>query len=123
MNKTHRIGVAAVCTMLTTACALAADAPSAPPTRPFDAPGAPHFTVIEGRGANAPADVNGNFVIGPDYVAAPELAVNPAVPQGTVQQFVMEPKDSRFYPGIARDVFGTVDPANPKTLIDRKSVV
>ena len=29
----------------------------------------------------------------------------------------MESKDSKFYPGIARDVFGTVDPNNPKTLI------
>ncbi len=34
-----------------------------------------------------------------------------------VQQFVMDSKDSKFYPGIARDVFGTVDPNNPKTLI------
>jgi enterochelin esterase-like enzyme len=29
----------------------------------------------------------------------------------------MKSVDSRFYPGIARDVFGTVDPDNPKTLI------
>ena len=29
----------------------------------------------------------------------------------------MDSKDSKFYPGIARDVFGTVDPNNPKTLI------
>jgi enterochelin esterase-like enzyme len=92
-------------------------APAPPPIRLFDAPGAPHFTVIDGRGANAPVDANGNFVIGPYYVPAPELAVRPDVPQGTVQQFVMDSKDSKFYPGISRDVFGTVDPANPKTLI------
>ena len=32
-------------------------------------------------------------------------------------EFTMESKDSKFYPGIARDVFGTADPNNPKTLI------
>ena len=33
-----------------------------------------------------------------------------------VKQFVMESKDCKlFNPGIARDVFGTVDPNNPKT--------
>lgn len=104
----------------------AADAPpaaaaptvrAAPPTRPFDGPGAPPFNVIEGKGANAPVNANGDFRIGPDYVPAPELSVVAGVPQGTVRQFVMESKDSRFYPGIARDVFGTVDPQNPRTLI------
>jgi enterochelin esterase-like enzyme len=123
MKTADFIRVAAIGAMLTTSCAMSADAPAAstappaPPTRLFDAPGAPHFTVTKGKGANAPVNANGNFVIGPDYVAAPELAVNPAVPQGSVQQFVMESQDSRFYPGIGRDVFGTVDPANPKTLV------
>jgi enterochelin esterase-like enzyme len=56
-------------------------------------------------------------VIGPDYAPAPELQVKEGVPQGTVQQFQMESKDSRFYLGVARDQFGTVDPSNPKTLI------
>lgn len=56
-------------------------------------------------------------VIGPDYQPAAELAVVEGVPAGTVQQFTMESKDSRFYPGVGRDAFGTVDPANPKTLI------
>jgi enterochelin esterase-like enzyme len=50
-------------------------------------------------------------------VPAPELNVVAGVPQGSVQQFVMDSKDSRFYPGIGRDVFGTVDPANPRTLL------
>jgi enterochelin esterase family protein len=39
------------------------------------------------------------------------------VPKGTVRQFQMDSADSRFYPGIARDAFGTVDPANPRTLV------
>jgi len=67
---------------------------------------------------NPPVDADGDFLIGPDYVPAPELTVKDGVPQGQVRQFVMDSKDSKFYnPGIARDVFGTVDPNNPKTLI------
>ncbi|HEY6124100.1 MAG TPA: alpha/beta hydrolase-fold protein [Steroidobacteraceae bacterium] len=89
----------------------------APPTRPADGPGAPPFTAITGKGANAPINKNGDFVIGPDYAPAPELNVVEGVPQGKIQQFVMDSKDSKFYPGIAREVFGTVDPNNPKTLI------
>jgi iron(III)-enterobactin esterase len=88
-----------------------------PPTRAVDGPGAPRFTVVGKPGANAPADADGDFVIGPDYRPAPELTVVEGVPHGTVRQFTMDSKDSRFYPGIARDVFGTVDPKNPKTLI------
>jgi enterochelin esterase-like enzyme len=68
-------------------------------------------------GANPPADADGNFLIGPKYVKAPELTVTPGVPQGKIEQFVMDSADTKFYPGIARDVFGTVDPNNPKTLI------
>jgi enterochelin esterase-like enzyme len=68
-------------------------------------------------GLNPPADQDGDFLIGPDYVPAPELNVVEGVPKGTVQQFAMDSADSRFYPGIARDVFGKVDPSNPKALI------
>ena len=68
-------------------------------------------------GANPPPNVDGNFLIGPSYVPAPELTVAAGVPQGKVQQFTMESTNSRFYPGIARKAFGTVDPNNPKTLI------
>lgn len=90
-----------------------------PPTRAFDAPGAPKFNRLDGKpGVNPPANADGNFVIGPDYLPAPEEKVVPGVPQGKVQQFTMNSKDcKRFNPGIARDVFGTVDPKNPKTLI------
>jgi enterochelin esterase-like enzyme len=86
------------------------------PTRPPDAPGAPHWTVAR-SGTNPPPDRNGNFLIGPDYTPAPESKVDPARPAGTVQQFALESKGSQFYPGIARDVFGTVDPHNPRTLV------
>src|SRR6188474_3226038 len=90
-----------------------------PPTRPFDAPGAPKFTRLDGKpGVNPPVDAEGDFVIGPDYAPAPETKVVEGVPQGKVQQFQIDSKDcKRFNPGIAREVFGTVDPNNPKTLI------
>jgi len=115
-----------------------------PPTRPPTAPGTPALVAagpdaeVQAKntlektasagdaarnpteaapGANPPADVDGNFLIGPNYVAAPELSVVAGVPQGRVQQFIMDSADSKFYPGIARDAFGTVDPDNPKTLI------
>ena len=89
--------------------------------------GAPAFIVPGARpgdkalraapGVNAPVDAEGDFLIGPDYIPAPELTVIDGVPQGRVEQFTMDSADSKFYPGIGRDVFGTVDPANPKTLI------
>jgi len=68
-------------------------------------------------GANPPSDVDGNFLVGPTYVRPPELNVTAGVPQGRVEQFSMDSADSKFYPGIGRNVFGTVDPNNPKTLI------
>jgi iron(III)-enterobactin esterase len=68
-------------------------------------------------GANPPPNVDGNFLIGPTYVQAPELSVTPGALQGKIQQFTMDSADSKFYPGIGRNVFGTVDPNNPKTLI------
>jgi enterochelin esterase family protein len=90
-----------------------------PPTRPFDAPSAPKFTRLDGKpGANPPLDAYGDFVVGPAYVAAPETKVVEGVPQGKVSQFSIDSKDCKlFNPGIARKVFGTVDPNNPKTLI------
>lgn len=52
------------------------------------------------------------------YTPTPELTVVEGEPQGKVTQFTMHAKDSRFFNlGIAREVFGTVDPRNPKALI------
>jgi len=89
--------------------------PQVPPTRAVDGPGAPTFTKIPA--GNAPVNVEGNFVIGPTYAAPPELTAKDGTPVGKVTQFTMDSKDSKFYPGIAREVFGNVDPTNPKTLI------
>src|SRR6185437_2979133 len=102
--------------MAQTAIPAASPALLTPPTRPADGPGAPHWTVM-GPGMNAPADRNGDFEIGPDYKPSLEAGAVAGRLQGTVRQFTMDSKDSKLYPGIGRDVFGTVDPDNPRTLI------
>ena len=68
-------------------------------------------------GANPPANVDGNFLIGPVYVPSPELTLVSNVPQGRVQQFSVQSTNSKYFSGIARNAPGTVDPNNPKTLI------
>jgi len=70
-------------------------------------------------GANAPADADGNFILGPTHTPAPESSVQPDVPQGTVTEFTMNSTDSKIYPGIARDAgtFGTPDATDPAKLI------
>jgi hypothetical protein len=90
---------------------------AAPPVRKYDDPGAPPFKVLN-TGENPPLDVDGNFVIGPEYVPAPERKKVEDVPEGKVEQFVIDSKETKlFNPGIARKEFGKVDPDNPKTLI------
>jgi enterochelin esterase-like enzyme len=100
-----------------------------PPTRSPIAPGTPKFTVVGVKpgdtnlfratpGMNPPVDTDGDFLIGPDYLPAPELTVKEGVPQGKIQQFSMDSTNSKFFnPGIARDGSGVIDPNNPKTLI------
>ncbi|MEO8884699.1 MAG: alpha/beta hydrolase-fold protein [Mucilaginibacter sp.] len=65
------------------------------------------------------ADAYGNFIIGPTHTPAPESVVHDNVPQGMVYRFTIDSKDSKIYPGIAKDrnTFGTPDPANPASLI------
>ena len=70
------------------------------------------------EGENPPLDAYDNFVIGPNYVPAPERKKVEGVPEGKVEQFEIDSKETKlFNPGIARDEFGKVDPSNPKTLI------
>ena len=97
------------------------------PTRLPTAPGTPKLTppgakpgeesVLRGTpGKNPPIDVDGDFLIGPDYVRAPELTAVEGVPKGMVQKFTMKSEDSKFYPGITRvppDGSTPVRPANP----------
>src|SRR3954464_15518909 len=119
ISRVFRLGLLTVgCVGVAFSAEVKAPRPT-PPTRSPDAPGAPKFTRLDGKpGVNPPVDAVGNFVIGPDYLPAPELKVIDGVPYGKVQQFTLNSKDSKFYnPGIARDEFGTVDPKNPETLI------
>jgi enterochelin esterase-like enzyme len=91
---------------------------SAPATRDPHTPGYVTATELP-DGANAPANADGNFIIGPTHNRAPEMIVNTNVPQGAVYKFTMNSADSKFYPGIAREpnTFGTPDPNDPAKLI------
>jgi enterochelin esterase-like enzyme len=90
---------------------------TAQPVRKYDDKGAPPFKVLN-DGENPPLDASDNFVIGPKYVPAPERKKVEGVPEGKVEQFVIDSKETKlFNPGIARKAFGKVDPNNPKTLI------
>ena len=89
-----------------------------PPARDPHTPG-----FVEAKelpdGEVPPADVEGNFIIGPTHKPAPEMAVLPDVPQGTVHTLTMNSADSKIYPGIAREpnTFGSPDPDDPAKLI------
>jgi enterochelin esterase-like enzyme len=89
-----------------------------PPTRDPNTPGYVKATELP-DGTVPSADAYGNFIIGPTHNPAPEMTVQPGIPQGTIHNFTMSSADSRIYPGIAREqgTFGTPDPANPAKLI------
>ena len=56
-----------------------------PPTRDPNTPG--YVTAKElPDGANAPANADGNFIIGPTHNHAPEMSAQEGVPQGTVYE-------------------------------------
>src|SRR5271167_3971534 len=89
-----------------------------PPTRDPHTPGYVTATELP-DGANAPADVDGNFILGPTHNRAPEMDVKEGVPQGTLYEFTMSSTDSKMYPGIARDAntCGTPDPNDPAKML------
>ncbi len=64
-------------------------------------------------GENAPLKAEGNFILGPTHNPAPEMSEMPGVPQGTIYNFTMESRDSKIYPGIARDPFTPPAPGAP----------
>jgi iron(III)-enterobactin esterase len=88
------------------------------PTRDPHTPGYVQATELP-DGANAPANADGNFIIGPTHNPAPESSVQQNVPQGTVIEFTMNSADSKIYPGVAREpnTYGTPDPADPAKLL------
>ncbi|MGC1871049.1 MAG: alpha/beta hydrolase-fold protein [Acidobacteriaceae bacterium] len=89
-----------------------------PPTRDPHSPGFVAATELR-DGAVPPANVDGNFILGPTHPPAPQMTVHPGVAEGTIIQFTMNSADSKYYPGIAREpgTFGTPDPNNPARLI------
>ena len=91
---------------------------SAPPTRDPYSPG--YVTAKElPDGVNPPANVDGNFILGPSHGVAQENSSSNAMPNGRVIEFTMNSSDSKIYPGIARDenTFGTVNPKDPAKLV------
>lgn len=89
-----------------------------PPTRDPHTPGYVKAKELPDGQVPSPKE-DGNFIIGPTHNPAPEMTVQDGVPQGTVHEFTMESKDSRIYPGIAREkgTFARPDPNDPEKLI------
>ena len=92
-----------------------APAPPARPTPPTRDPHTPGYVNAKELpdGANAPANADGNFILGPMHNPAPEMAAQADVPQGAIYEFTMSSADSKIYPGT----FGAPDPADPAKLI------
>jgi len=120
--------VAFLLTLMTGFDPAMAQAPPAPaaarPPRPAPLardPNTPGYVTAKELpdGANAPINVDGNFILGPTHNPAPESTVQEGVPQGTVYNFTMESTGSKIYPGIAREpnTFARPDPADPTKLI------
>jgi enterochelin esterase-like enzyme len=114
---TRALSVALVLSLMAGFELAAAERPT-PPARDPHSPGYVAATELP-DGAVPPVDAEGNFIIGPTHDRAPEMVVQPGVPQGTVHNLVMQSTDSKIYPGIAREpsTFGTPDPAAPEKLI------
>jgi iron(III)-enterobactin esterase len=89
-----------------------------PPTRDPHTPGYVKAKELP-DGEVPPAEVDGNFIIGPTHNPSPEVDPEGKIVQGTVVEFTMNSADSKFYPGIAREpnTFGRPDPKDPAKLI------
>jgi enterochelin esterase family protein len=110
-----------------TASAVQAPAAQAParPTPPTRDPHTAGYVAAKELpdGQVPPANADGNFIIGPTHtpasgMPAPGSSANDT-PNGTVVEFTMDSRDSKYYPGIKRDpgTFGTPDPNDPAKLI------
>src|SRR3954469_10891063 len=84
------------------AIASAKPARPTPPTRDPHTPGYVTAKELPDGAVPSPKE-DGNFIIGPTHNPAPEMTVQESVPQGTVSTFTMESRDSKIYPGIARE--------------------
>ena len=104
-------------------------APQAPPatavrTRPQPPTRDPHTPgYVDARelpdGQVPPADVDGNFIIGPTHDPSPDMIVRDDVPHGSICELTMSSTESTIYPGIAREpgTFGVADPADPAKMV------
>lgn len=64
------------------------------------------------------AKQNGNFIIGPTHAADAATTPKEGVPKGEVIEFTMDSRNSKIYPGIARQPGRlAADPANPNKLL------
>ncbi len=117
MNK-HVVSVSFIVSAMVSASIAIAAKRSTPPARDPHTPG---YVVAKELpdGAVPPADVDGNFIIGPTHRPAPEMTAHADVPRGTIYNLTMKSMDSKRYPGIAREpnTFGTPDPADPAKLV------
>ncbi|HKW56683.1 MAG TPA: alpha/beta hydrolase-fold protein [Candidatus Acidoferrum sp.] len=88
-----------------------------PPTRDPDTAGYVTAKKLP-DGANAPADADGNFIIGPTHNGPDYASGQESLHNGAVVEFTMQSADSKIYPGIVREpnTFGTVDPSDPAKL-------
>ena len=91
-----------------------------PPARSPLAPGTPVLTPVGMKagelhgapGLNPPVNAEGDFLVGPDYVPAPEQTPVAGVPKGRVESFTMNSADSKLFPGITK-----VPPGGPDNYI------
>jgi iron(III)-enterobactin esterase len=61
---------------------------------------------------------NGNFILGSTHKPSDDVSSKDGVPKGQIVEFTMDSKDSKIYPGVARESGRpNVDPANPAKLI------
>ena len=114
------LSIVLLATLITSASAQSTANPArqTPPTRDPNTPG--YVTAKDlPDGANAPANADGNFILGPTHNPAPEMATQDDIQKGTIINFTMSSADSKIYPGIAREpnTFGTADPNDPAKMI------
>ena len=129
-NKPRALGAALLAAFAVASPLFGADAPTAPAAAAAaPAPAAASANTQKGnRGAPAsPAELaemaklrelpvltpqagNGDYLIKPPFVAAPEQTPRADVPKGKIQRFTLNAADSKFYPGTGmRDA----KPQNP----------
>ena len=109
--------ISMICFALATATTYAQSRPDPAPRDPHT-PGYVIATELPDA-TNAPANTDGNFILGPTHTPAPESTAYSSSPQGLVADFTLSSADSKIYPGIARDpkTFGTPDPTDPAKLV------